>query len=404
MSLRDCLNVVALAAALCTCGCSAMPATGPESWDVRAARSGTDALPYALVQLTPGVEQVLATAGPRIAGQFVDRRGPAVIRFGIGDVVSVTIYKSGAGGLFIPAEAGVRSGNFVVLPNQTVDNKGNISIPYAGAIHAKDRTPVEVQMEIVDALKSRALDPQAVVALVDQRASAVSVLGDVAGSGRFPVSANGEPILDLIARAGGPRSQGFDEWVTLERNGRRATVSFGALIEDPANNIYVRPQDTIYVFREPQTFVGFGASGTQGQFNFEAWRISLAEAVAKMNGLNDNLADPGAVFIYRGESREVAERLGVNTSKFEGPVVPVIYNVNFRDPAGYFLATKFQMRNKDVVYTSNSLSVEASKILQFVVLAGAAVNAPLNAGVNAVTIRSLARGTATPAVVTGVIQ
>ena len=121
-------------------------------------------------------------------------------------------------------------------------------------------------------------------------------------SGRFPASASGEKILDLIARSGGPRSQGFDEWVTLEREGHRATVPFGVLVDEPANNVYVRPQDTIYVYREPQTFVGFGASGTQGQFVFDAWRISLAEAVAKMNGLNDNLADPASVFIYRGES------------------------------------------------------------------------------------------------------
>ena len=71
---------------------------------------------------------------------------------------------------------------------------------------------------------------------------------------------------------------------------------------------------------------------------------------------NDTLADPGSVFVYRGETREVAEKLGADLSKIEGPIVPVIYVVNFKDPAGYFLATKFQMRNKDVVYVSNPTS------------------------------------------------
>ena len=40
-----------------------------------------------------------------------------------------------------------------------------------------------------------------------------------------------------------------------EREGRQAAAPFAALLEQPANNIFVRPQDTIYVFTQPQTFV-----------------------------------------------------------------------------------------------------------------------------------------------------
>jgi polysaccharide export outer membrane protein len=75
-------------------------------------------------------------------------------------------------------------------------------VPYAGAIRAKGRTPAEVQAAIVAALKDRALEPQAVVTLADQRASLITVLGDGVGSLRFPASASGERILDTIARAG----------------------------------------------------------------------------------------------------------------------------------------------------------------------------------------------------------
>ena len=106
-------------------------------------------------------------------------------------------------------------------------------------------------------------------------------------------------ILSLTVST--PKGQGFDTWVMLERAGRRATVPFGALVYEPANNIFVHPNDTIYVYREPQTFVAFGASGQQGQFNFEAWRLSLAEGVARAGGLNDTLADPASVFLYRGD-------------------------------------------------------------------------------------------------------
>ena len=77
-------------------------------------------------------------------------------------------------------------------------------------------------------------------------------------------------------------------WVMLERDGRRGYAPFGALVYEPANNIYVHPNDTIYLYREPQTFLAFGALGNQQQIPFGTWRISLAEAVAKAGGLNDD--------------------------------------------------------------------------------------------------------------------
>lgn len=376
-------------------GCSIMPATGPEIGEIYRSGDTTDPerLPYALVKVTPQVIDLLATWTPRIANAFTDRRPPQSIKFGIGDVVSVSIFEAAAGGLFIPIEAGVRPGNFITLPNQNVDTKGNISVPYAGAVRAAGRTPPEVQQSIVDAIKNRAIEPQAVVSLVDQRTSLISVLGDVNAPSRFPANAAGEHLLDAITRAGGPKSQGYDSWVMVERGGRRATTPFGALVYEPRNNIWAHPGDTIYLYREPQTFLAFGAAGTsgtasltagqQGQLPFDAWRLSLAEAIGKAGGLNDAVAEPAAVFLYRGEPREVAERLGVDCSRFPGPIIPVIYNVNLRNPEGYFLATKFQMRNKDVIYMANATSVEIAKALVFFRLTVATINDPIVAATNA---------------------
>lgn len=371
--------------------CTLMPTNGPAPDAVRSSEASSEiSLPYALIKVTPEVERVLASYAPRLTDSATRsfRRSPTEIRFGIGDVVSVTIFEAAAGGLFIPIEAGVRPGNYVTIPNQNVDNNGFISVPYAGAIRAKGRTPAEVQQAIVEALKNRAIEPQAVVTLIEQRTSLISVLGEVNAPSRFAANAAGERMLDAITRAGGPKGQGFDTWVMLEREGRRTTIPFGQLVYEPTNNIYIQPNDTIYVYREPQTFVAFGATGAQGQFNFDAWRISVAEGVAKAGGLNDSSADPANVFLYRGESREVAEQLGVDTVRFPGPVVPVIYNVDFRDPSGYFMATKFQMRNKDVVYISNAHAVEAAKIMQYIRLVTATVNDPIVAAANGVTLRT----------------
>jgi len=379
-------RICLLAGALGSSGCALMPQSGPDENSVFTQAQLPDSLPYALVKVTPSILPILAHNEPGLYNSFVDRRPPSDILLGVGDVVSVTIFEAAAGGLFIPAEAGVRPGNYVTIPNQAVDSAGNIQIPYAGTIRAKGRTVVEVQQAIVNSIKNRAIEPQAVVSVVTQNTSMISVLGEVNSPSRFPAPTAKEHILDAITKAGGPKSQGYDTWVMLERDGRRALAPFGSLVYQPRNNIWAHPNDTIYLFSEPQTFLAFGATGgggggsvagTQSQFNFGAWQISLAEAIAKAGGLSDARANPAAVFLYRGETRKVAEKLGVDVSRFEGPIIPIIYNLNMRDPAGFFLAQSFRMRNKDVIYVANTTSVQISKFLVYLSLISRTIDDPI---------------------------
>ena len=237
--------------------CTVTPVSGPKTGDILGGQSDPGSLHYGLVPVTPRTVDVLAAHAPRIAGAFADRHGPQSIRFGVGDILGITIFEAGAGGLFIPAETAVRQGNYVTLPPQEVDVQGNISVPYAGPIRAQGRTAIELQAAIVDALKDIALKPQAVVSLITQRASQFSVLGDVRAAGRYPVLPSGERLLEAIARAGGTAGLGNESWVVFERDKRRVLVPFGAIVDVPANNIFVRANDIIYVYREPQTFLAW---------------------------------------------------------------------------------------------------------------------------------------------------
>lgn len=358
-------------------GCSIVPRSGPTAAAVISQASNT--LPYKLVPLTADVLTTLDRYEPKgLAGIFTDHRPPASLMFGIGDVLTVSVFEAAAGGLFIPSEAGVRPGNFVQLPDQTVDNDGNITVPYAGVVRAAGRTNVEVQTDIVGKIKNRAIDPQVVVALTSQRTSLVSVMGEVNSPVRFPAAASGalDKITDAITRAGGIRGQGYETWVVLERGGKRATVPFENLILSASNNIYVQPNDRIYVYREQQKFIAFGASGQQGEFVFDAWRINLAEAVAKAGGLLDSQADPAAVFLYRREPKDVAAALGAKVSLQSGDTVPIIFHVDLSDPGGYFLATKMMIRNQDVLFVANAQEVELNKLLVLVnQVTGTAANA-----------------------------
>ena len=412
-------------------GCSWTPTAGPFGHQVKGDATSTvgpvgladgpASIPYALVKLTPEIVSLVGRYEPRgLSGVFPDKQvPPSKIKFGIGDVVSVSIFEAAAGGLFIPAEAGVRPGNFVTIPDQTVDNDGNISIPYAGLVKAAGRFNTEIQQDIVNRIKNRAIEPQVVVSLTQQRTSLVSVNGEVNTPVRYPAAAYGaqDRITDAITRAGGIRGQGYETWVMLYRGNRRATVPFANLTYEPSNNIYVQPGDRIYVYREQQKFLAFGATGggataiggtfqPQGEFMFDAWRINLAEAVGKAGGVSDVQGDPGSVFLYRAEPRELAEQLGVEVGKFTGELIPVVFNVNFRNPGGYFLATNFQMRNGDIIFVANAESVDVNKFLFSVNNLIGTANNTLILGQNGLILYNAIRaqqgaGTATNAVVVG---
>jgi polysaccharide export outer membrane protein len=359
-------------------GCTNLPADGPSHHDISGAATASVTnerrhvvYDYVLVDVSNNAIDNLVDIEPGVFFQsFGTGKGSApTISVGVGDVLSVTIFESSAGGLFIPAEAGVRPGNFVSLPPQTVNRNGTIAVPYAGDIQAAGRTPQQIKIEIEKALSSRAVEPQVVVTLAEQTAMSVSIVG-TSGSSRLQIRPN-ERILDVVARAGSGSIPGYEMFVTLQRGGHRATVYFPSLIRDPRENIYVRPGDTIYVYREQQKFVATGAvgaggveSGVTGLFPFEQEKLSLAEALGKAGGLVAGRANP-QVFLYRMEPREVVERMGIDTVKFPptAKFIPTVYRANFRDPSVFFVAQRFQMRNKDAIFVATADSVELEKFI-----------------------------------------
>ena len=239
------ISVVGIA--LMTSGCLGfIPSSGPNS---AAVYSGLGSrVNYALVNLTPKTVDVLAQYEPAgLAGAFISNKPPPNIKFGIGDVVSVTIFEAAAGGLFIPTEAGVRPGNFVQLPDEQVDNDGYITVPYAGAVRAAGRTNVEIQNDIVARIKNRAIEPQVIVSLSKQNTSLITVFGEVGTPIRYPAASLGarDRITDAITRAGGIKDQGYQSWVMLERDGKRGSVPLANLVNETNNNIFVQPGDRI---------------------------------------------------------------------------------------------------------------------------------------------------------------
>jgi polysaccharide biosynthesis/export protein len=370
-------SLVALAAVTLLPACSLLPATGPKSDAINAyATAGlhsTKALPYALVDVSADTIGFLSQ--PNVVtfqGEFPDKRPKPEQVAGVGDVLNISIFEAAPGGLFTPATAaGARPGNFVDLPPQAVDQKGSIYVPYAGEIPAAARTLPEIQQAIVARLRNRAIEPQVVVSLNQQHSSVVSVLGDVNTPGVLALNSVGERLLALIARAGGPKFEAIETYVTLQRDGRRVRVLLSRVVHDPRENIFIRPNDVIFLTHEAPTFTALGALnqnvfGFNSEISFDVETLTLAQAIGKAGGLNDNQSDPAEVFIYRYEDRHFLEKLGVDTTRFTYDRIPTIYHVNLRDPSGMLLASGFQMHTKDVMYVANAKVVDYFKLLNLI--------------------------------------
>jgi polysaccharide export outer membrane protein len=137
-----------------------------------------------------------------------------------------------------------------------------------------------------------------------------------------------------------------------------------ALLNDPRENIYLRPGDVLTAVLDPQTFTAFGSTLRNALVAFDAIGITLEEAVAKAGGLLDLSADPQGVFVLRVEPVSVARQLNADYPIAPGQqLVNVVYRVNLKDASTYFLARRFPVRNKDVIYVAASPSTELQKAL-----------------------------------------
>jgi polysaccharide export outer membrane protein len=286
--------------------------------------------------------------------------------------LNVSIFEAAPGGLFTPATAaGARPGNFVDLPAQAIDQKGNIYVPYAGEIPSAGRTLPDIQQAVVARLRNRAIEPQVVVSLNQQHSSVVSVLGDVNTPGVLALNSVGERLLALVARAGGPKFEAIESYVTLQRDGKKVKVNLARVVHDPRENIFIRPNDVIFLTRESPSFTALGALnqnvfGFNSEIPFDTETLTLAQAIGKAGGLNDNQSDPAEVFLYRYQSRELLQKMGVDTTRFTYDRIPTIYHINLRDPSGYLLAAGFQMQTKDVMFVANAKVVDYYKLLTLI--------------------------------------
>lgn len=355
---RNGLLATLTASALFACG---LPTQGPSSQDIL--NPDVETPGYELIELNAKVAARMTNSGTRsFSAPFVN--APVLstsTRLGVGDVISVTIFEAGQGGLFSNDKGQV------TIPQIVVDPTGLISIPYAPDIRALDQTPSEIEQQIVEALAGKALEPQVIVTVTQNANNAVTVQGVVARPARVPLRLGGDRLSEVMVASGGPRFAAHETTISVTRGGKTSTASLQRILDEPRQNIALRSGDIITAAHKPRSFTIMGSVNRPAHVPFNKERVTVLEAVGKASGLLDQRADPASVFLFRRESSNTLKSYGQSSAPWWQSAkngIPTVYWLDLSRPEALFHAQSAPMQDGDLVYVANAETVELSKVLR----------------------------------------
>jgi polysaccharide export outer membrane protein len=374
---RFALVTAALVLASALSGCGQFGRSGPYSGVVMragAVPANASVSPIKVVDLTgAAARQVYVSERSRTFAEALGDVAATGTVIGKGDTIDIAIWEAppaalfgtigpqGAAGSTMPGP-GIQVARSAGLPEQMVDETGQIVVPFVGTVMAAGRSPRDIERDIAERLRGRANHPQVIVRITHDALRNVSVLGDVAQGGRFNVTPHGERVLDALADAGGVKQPVTKMVLQVTRGHTVATMPLDAVIRDPAQNIRLAPDDVVTALFQPWTFTVLGATGNNAEIPFEATGMTLAQALGRAGGLADGRADMRGVFLFRLESPAALDPAVVaSTPATPDGRVPVIYRLDLSDPAAFFVAQGFRIHDHDVIYVSTAPGADLQK-------------------------------------------
>jgi polysaccharide export outer membrane protein len=250
----------------------------------------------ALAQSRPSLAAAARAApspGPQAAANALEAVGP-------GDMVRVTVFR-----------------NPDLSTEARVTDQGTIFFPLIGEVQVAGLTPQQASQRIADQLSKGkfVVNPEVQLSIATVNSRQVSVLGNVAKPGRYPIDSVNRRVSDFVAAAGGMAAAGSDTVTVVQvRNGQetKTDVDLAQMFRNGnlAANMELAPGDTVYVHRAPMVYV-YGEVNRAGAYRLEP-HMTVMQAIALGGGITVRGTERG-VQIHRRESsggtQKIAARL-----------------------------------------------------------------------------------------------
>jgi polysaccharide export outer membrane protein len=194
-----------------------------------------------------------------------------------------------------------------------VSESGTITFPLIGQVRIGGLAISDAEKKIATALQSGGFlkAPQVNIALLLIRGNQISVLGQVARPGRFPMETANTRLSDMLASAGGAIQTGDDiAIVTGTRNGKpyRKEVDIpGIFLQNKAQeDLVLQGGDTIYVHRAPVFYI-YGEAQRPGAYRIER-DMTVMQALTQGGGPTNRGSDK-RLRLHRKNAKGAIEEL-----------------------------------------------------------------------------------------------
>ena len=134
-----------------------------------------------------------------------------------------------------------------------VRSDGKISLPLVGELQATGRTPLKLEQDIAERLKSYIAEPDVTVIVQQINSQKFNILGMVNRPGSYPIT-NSATVLDAIALAGGFRDFAKQKGIYILRQNADGTqtrlpFNYKEVVKgkNSAQNVKLQPRDSIVV-------------------------------------------------------------------------------------------------------------------------------------------------------------
>ena len=300
-----------------------------------------------------GVTPVIKEITPQLVRQekaarakFVDQQvqalfsAPKPYTIGVNDVISVDLLDPNSTNQSISVRMAPipnSAADSLVSTGYPVDAKGEIYLPYVGAVKVAGLTERELHDLLVERYKEYIKNPELVARVASYRSKRLYIDGEVKVPGVIPIIDIPMTLPEALSRAGGATTQGNTGAVQISRDGKSYVVNVPQLEAhgiDPSR-ILLENGDLVRVPPREEGMV------------FVLGDVTKPSSILPHNGqltLNEALGLAGGISVLSGDPRQIYVVRDTSAAH------PLVFHLDAATPASLAVAEGFELQPKDVVY------------------------------------------------------
>jgi polysaccharide biosynthesis/export protein len=214
----------------------------------------------------------LAATARAQAAQASDTTQQPLMQIGVGDSIMISVYDQ---------------------PDMTatvyVSDDGTVPVALAGSVRVAGLSPAGASQAIEKALRDGKYfkDPHVTITIVQVRSQRVSVLGEVASAGRYPIDSK-TSVFDLLAQAGGVKDTAATTiYVLRTENGATARYPIDLRImsggSKSLSTLSLQAGDSILVPKADEFYI-YGEVAAPAKYRLEP-NMTLVQAIVRAGGV-----------------------------------------------------------------------------------------------------------------------